>query len=606
MLTRSAGILAAAVLTAGVALADKTEAPKLQPAAHAGVGKLAPDLSAKALDGTAFQLSAAMKGKKAAVVVITSATCPLSKKYLPTVAALEKEYAAKGVAFVLIDAVKSDKPDDMTKLAAAAGVRAAILHDADGVLCKQLGAASTTDVFVLDAARTVKYRGAIDDQYGLGYSTDAPKHTFAKSAIDAVLAGKEVTVSATTAPGCALDLADVTAPAAPKPTYHNFASRLVQQNCQECHRKGGVGPFTLETLDDLKAHKAMVKKVVKEDRMPVWNAAATEKPGESRVFKNDHSLPAADKEAFLAWIADGLAEGDKADAPLARSYGDGDWTIGKPDLVVQIPEAIKVKATGVMEYQNVYADTGLEEDKWVVAAEIVPTDRAVIHHVLVFVVPGKKPGDIEIPRRGEGQGYYAAYVPGNSKQILPDGFAKKLPKGSRLKFQIHYTPNGTATKDQVKVGFKFGPPPNYEVKVFPFGNPKISIPPEDDNHKESFEFKLPMEVTLTAFSPHMHLRGKAARFEYDVTNPKTKKVTETKVLLDVPHYDFNWQLRYELATPVTLPAGTTVRYTAWYDNSSKNPANPDPKKTVKWGDQTFEEMFLGYAEWYGPITAVKK
>jgi thiol-disulfide isomerase/thioredoxin len=605
MPSRFVASLAAVSVLAGVALADKAEGPKPQPAAHAGVGLLAPDLSAKALDGSPFKLSAAMKDRKAAVVVVTSSTCPLSKKYLPSVAALEKEYAAKGVAFVLVCAVKTDKPDDMTKLAAAAGVKAPILHDADGTLCKQLGATTTTDVFVLDAARTVKYHGAIDDQYGLGYSTDAPKTTYAKNAIDAVLAGTEPKVAATTAPGCALDLADVKVAAA-KPTYHNFASRLIQQNCQECHRKGGVGPFGLETLDEVKAHKGMVKKVVKEDRMPVWHANTAEKTGEPRTFKNDRSLPAADKERLLAWIADGCPEGDKADAPLARTYGDGEWLIGKPDLVVQIPEPIAVKATGTMSYQNVIVESGLEDDKWVVAAEILPTDRAVVHHVLVFALPPKKPGEIELRNRGEGQGYYAAYVPGNTKQVMPAGFAKKLQKGARIKFQIHYTPNGTATKDQVKVGFKFGPTPNYEVKVFPFGNPKISIPPEADNHKEQFEFKLPMDVTLTAFSPHMHLRGKAARYEYDVIDPKTKKVTETKVLLDVPHYDFNWQLRYELAEPVTLPAGTPVRYTAWYDNSSKNPANPDPKKTVKWGDQTYEEMFLGYAEWYGPVTAVKK
>lgn len=601
---RFAGTLLAALLVAGIALADKMEGPKPQPAAHAGVGKLAPDLSAKTLDGAAFKLSATMKDKKAGVVVITSATCPLSKKYLPTVAALEKEYAAKGVVFVVIDAVTTDKPDDIKKFATDAGLKAPVIHDADNTLCKQLGAATTTDVFVLDAARTIKYRGAIDDQYGLGYSTAAPKHAFAKNAIEAVLAGKEPVVAATTAPGCALDLDDVKVTTA-KPTYHNFASRLVQQNCQECHHKGGVGPFTLETLDDVKAHKGMVKKVVKDDTMPVWHAATAEKPGEPRTFKNDRSLPTADKDAFLAWIADGLPEGDKADAPLTRTFPD-EWSIGKPDLVVQIPDAIKIKATGVMDYQNVIVDTGLEEDKWVVAAEILPTDRAVVHHVLVFALPPKKPGEIELPKRGEGQGYYAAYVPGNTKQILPEGFAKKLQKGARIKFQIHYTPNGTATKDQVKVGFKFGPTPNYEVKVFPFGDPKISIPPGADNHKEEFEFKLPMDVTLTTFSPHMHLRGKAARYEYDVIDPKTKKVIETKVLLDVPHYDFNWQLRYELAQPVNLPAGTPVRYIAWYDNSSNNPANPDPKKTVKWGDQTYDEMFLGYAEWHSLLTAVKK
>jgi peroxiredoxin len=606
---RLAGTLAAALLLAGVCHADKTEAPKPQPAAHAGVGKLAPDLSGKGVSGADFKLSTALKGQKAAVVAVTSVTCPLSKKYLPTLAALEKEFAAKGVAFVVIDAVKTDTPADMTKLAADAGLKAPFVHDADGTLCKQLGATSTTDVFVLDAARTVKYRGAIDDQYGLGYSKDAPKHTFAKSAIEAVLAGSEPAVVATTAPGCALDLADVKAEAA-KPTYHNFASRLIQQNCQECHRKGGVGPFALETLDDVKAHKGMVRKVVKDDTMPVWHAATGEKAGDARTFKNDRSLPAADKDALLAWLADGLPEGDAADAPLKRTFADGEWQIGKPDLIVQIPKPINVPATGVMRYQYARVDLELTEDKWVQASEILPTDRSVVHHVLVFAVAED---GTPVARRIDEQGYYAAYVPGNGKQVQPAGFAKKLPKGAAIIFQIHYTPNGTATKDQVKVGFKFADaPPAHEVAVkgisppragFP-PKPKLDIPKNDPNYKTAADWKLREDVVITAFSPHMHVRGKAARYEAITTDPKTGAEVST-LLLDVPHYDFNWQLRYELAEPVRLPAGATVRYTAWYDNSSQNPHNPDPNKDVRWGDQTTEEMMLGYAEWYNPKGVAK-
>lgn len=606
---RLAGTLLAVTLVAGIARADKTEAPKPQPASHAGVGKLAPDLSAKAIDGTEFKLSSAMKGKKAGVVVVTSVTCPLSKKYLPTVAALEKEFAAKGVAFVLIDAVKTDKVEEMKKLAGDAGVKAPFVHDADGTLCKQLGATSTTDVFVFDATRTVKYRGAIDDQYGLGYSKESPKHTYAKSAIEAVLAGTEPAVHATTAPGCELDLADVKVAAA-APTYHNFASRLIQQNCQECHRKGGIGPFALESLDDVKAHKGMVRKVVKDDTMPVWHAAPSEKAGEARTFKNDRSLPAADKAAFLAWLADGTPEGDKADAPLTRSFADGEWAIGKPDLVVQIPKPIDIPATGVMKYQYAKVDLELKEDKWVQATEVLPTDRSVVHHVLVFAVAED---GTPIARRIDEQGYYAAYVPGNGKQVQPAGFAKKLPKGATIVFQIHYTPNGTATKDQVKVGFKFADaPPAHEVGVKGIApprtllspKPKLEIPKNDPNYKTTADWKLREDAVITAFSPHMHVRGKAARYEAVTADPKTGAETVT-LLLDVPHYDFNWQLRYELAEPVRLPAGTTVRYTAWYDNSSGNPHNPDPNKDVRWGDQTYDEMMLGYAEWYNPKAVVK-
>ena len=596
MLRNCVPSLVSVVALAGVATAGKVETPKPQPPAHAGVGRLAPDLTAKAVDGSAFRLSAALKDRKAAVIAVTSTTCPLSKKYLPTLAKLEAEFAAKGVAFVVLDPIRTDTPADLKAAAEKAGLKAPLIHDADGSLCKAFGAASTTDLFVLDAKRTVIYRGAVDDQYGLGYSTDAAKHTYAKDALTAVLAGREPLVRATTAPGCELDLSGAKAADAAKVTYHNRVSRIVQENCVECHRTGGVGPFALESRQDVLSHKGMVKKVLADGVMPPWHAAEPKK-GDPRPFKNDRSIPEADKADLLAWLADGGPEGDAADAPLPRVFPT-DWHIGKPDLVVQIPEPIEVKATGIMKYQNVLVETKLDEDKWVTAAEIRPTDKAVVHHVLVFVMT---PAMAKLPRAGEGQGFFAAYVPGNSYQILPAGFARKMPKGAVVKFQIHYTPNGTATKDQVQVGFKFASaPPEHEIRVLPVANPKLEIPPGADNHPQVAEFTLPVDGTVTSLSPHMHVRGKACKYEVELPDG-TKKV-----LLDVPHYDFNWQHRYQLADPFPLPKGTKVKFTVWYDNSAKNPANPDPKATVKWGPQTFEEMLIGYTEFYLPAYPVKK
>jgi peroxiredoxin/mono/diheme cytochrome c family protein len=583
--------LVAVLALIGAATAGKVETPIPQPAAYAGVGRMAPDLTAKTVAGTEFKLSAALKDHKAAVIAVTSSSCPLSKKYLPALTALEKEFGDK-VAFVLLAPISTDTPAELKEAVGKTGIKAPVIHDADGKLSAALGAATTTDLFVLDAKRTVVYRGAVDDQYGLGYSKEAATHTYAKDALTAVLAGQEPKVPATTAPGCALDLPK--AEAAAKPTYHREVARIVQWNCQECHRKGGVGPFALDTRADMIGHKGMIKKVLADATMPPWHAVGP-KAGEPRTFKNDRSLPDADRDALLAWLADGAPEGDPADAPLPRTYPD-DWAIGKPDLVVQVPEPIAVKATGVMKYQNVLVETGLTEDRWMRAAEIRPTDASVVHHVLVFVIP---PHLRLVPKAGEGQGFFAAYVPGNGHQILPDGFARKIPKGSLIKFQIHYTPNGTATKDQVRVGFKFADNPRYEIRVLPVAQPKIEIPPGADNHKEVAEFTLPVEGTVTAVSPHMHVRGKACKYEAVLPDG------ETKVLLDVPHYDFNWQHRYQFAAPVTLPKGTIVRFTVWYDNSDKNPANPDPKETVRWGPQTFQEMHLGYTEFYIPALPLK-
>jgi peroxiredoxin len=558
---------------------------------------MAPDLTAKAIDGTAFQLSTAMKGQKAAVVAVTSSSCPLSKKYLPTLAKLEQDYVGKGVAFVLVDPIATDNPADLKELVQKAGLKAPVIHDADGKLCKALGATSTTDLFVLDAKRTVQYRGAIDDQYGLGYSTDAPKKTYAIDALTAVLAGKEPVVPATTAPGCELDL-QTTKIDPVKVTYHNRISRIVQQNCQTCHRPGGVGPFALNTRDDVLAHKGMIKKVVTDGTMPPWNAV--EPKGSQRTFKNDRSLPDADKADLLAWLAENGPEGDAADAPLPRTYPN-EWAIGKPDLVVQIPEPINIPATGIMKYQNIIVEVKLDESKWVTAAEVQPTDKSVVHHVLVFALPPPLFG-VELPRQGEAIGYFAAYVPGNSHQILPPGFARKFPKGWRIKFQIHYTPNGTATKDQTRVGFKFADaPPEHEIFVRPIAprDPRsLSIPPGDGNYKQTVEWTPTDDVVVTAFSPHMHVRGKACR--YDLGTKSEKPV------LDIPHYDFNWQLRYEPAEPIRVAEGTPLKFTAWYDNSDKNPANPDPKRRVPWGPQTYDEMLIGFVEYYIPSKPVKK
>ncbi len=575
--------------TVAVAAESKTEAPRPLAPNEAGINRLAPAVTGTTAAGKAFDLAAFAKDKKAVVIAVTSTSCPLSKKFLPTLAKLEKEFAGKGVAFAFVNPVAADKPAD---IATAAGtVTGPYLHDKDGAVCRALNAHSTTEVIVLDAKRTVVYRGAVDDQYGIGYATDAPKTTHLKDAIAAVLAGKLPAVRATTAPGCDLDSSAAKAPAAAKPTYHNRVSRIVQQNCQDCHRAGGVGPFALESVADLTSHKGAIKKALATGTMPPWFAAKPAK-GEHSKFMNDASLPDADKADLLAWFEAGAPVGDAADAPLARAYPT-DWAIGKPDAVFELPKDVPIKATGVMPYHNYVVETNFTEDKWVKGYEIRPTAPGVVHHVLVFLLTKPKPPFefLDRPQGADGLSFLAAYVPGNAHQTLPAGFATKVPKGSRLLFQLHYTPNGTATADRTKVGFAFAAgPPTREVTVSGAANPRdLVIPPGAANHEVVATMpKLKEARTLTALSPHMHVRGKACKYEAILPD------STVKVLMEVPAYDFNWQLQYKLAEPITLPVGTRIRYTAWFDNSDGNPANPDPTATVKWGPQTSDEMNLGY------------
>lgn len=565
-----------------------TDAPRQGPrritAAEAGIGLRLPEASVTDVTGKSRSLSE-FRGKKGLVVAVVSPDCPVSKRYLPTLAQIAKEAAAQDIGLLLISPL-ADSSDSLKTAVHDAGITAPAAIDPKGSASRALGVRVSTDVFLFDAANTLVYRGAIDDQYGIGYQLEAPRVRYLADAMAAMLSGGVPKTVGTEAPGCELDLAD--APALPSNVaYHNRISRILQANCQECHRAGGVAPFALETYEQVSAKAGMIRRMVSRNLMPPWFAAPVANGGHS-PWANDRSLSERDKADLLGWIDAGKPEGSPNDAPLPRQWPQ-EWQMGTPDLVVQIPKPIDVKATGVMPYQYATIETTLTEDKWVRGLEIQPTAREVVHHVLVFAQEKGKP----LRQDGQLGGFFAAYVPGNSFVVYPEGFAKPLPAGSNLIFQIHYTPNGTATSDRVRLGLLFAKePPQHIVRVTGIGNHRLNIPPGADNHAEYGSIPVPRPVGLLGFMPHMHVRGKAFRYEAALPDGSTK------ALLDVPRYDFNWQLAYRYTEPVSLPGGSKVKVTGWYDNSSNNPANPDPTKSVRWGEQTYDEMLLGYVEYF--------
>ena len=567
----------------------------VRPGDH-GIGRLAPDASFTDLTGKSHKLSEPAQ-KRIVVLAMTSTSCPLSKKYLPTLLEMVKS-SGEDVTWVLVDPVATDKLDDMKAAAGQFEGRAIYVHDRDGRLAQSVGALTTTDVIVLDPARTVGYHGAVDDQYGFGYSIDAPRYRYLADALTAFKVGKQPLVSATVAPGCTLEKPSSDAAKADI-TYHNRISRIVQQHCTECHRDGGVAPFALDTYNDVVAHAGMIKQVVERGVMPPWFATESKSVSESGAvhtpWANDRSLAAVEKQDLLAWISGGKPEGDRRDAPQPKKFDEG-WLIGKPDAIYQFAEPVPIKATGTMPYQNIVVETDLNEDKWVQSIEVQPGDRGVVHHGLVFVQgPNSEDDEPVDDAAAERGGFWGIYVPGNSTLVYPEGFAKRIPKGAKFKFQMHYTPNGTATTDQTRIGLIWSKePPKHEVRVAGIVNARLSIPPGADNHREEATLRLPMDATIMGFLPHLHLRGKACKYEV------TRSDGQTTTLLDIPRYDFNWQLLYRYFEPLSLKAGDALRFTAWFDNSEKNPANPDPTKTVRWGAQTFDEMHLGYVEYYIP------
>ena len=577
------------------------EGPKLLKPADAGVGLMIPDLSFTDLDGRAGKLSD-FRAAKALVIALTSTSCPIAKKYTPTLARLEREFAPQGIVFLFVNPAATDAPEEIRAAIAEHHLAGRMVHDRGQQLVTALHVQTSTEVFVLDAARTLVFRGAVDDQYGLGYSLEAPRQHLLRDAVTAVLVGQRPLISATDAPGCTLDtpLAALAWPGAPRVTaastgdltYHNRISRLIQNNCLECHRAGGVAPFSLATYDDVRDHAGMMRKQVARGAMPPWFAAPPA-PGESIHWKNDRSLSPTDKTDLLAWLGGEKPLGNPADAPLPRTF-PADWSISTPDAVIELPRAVAIKADGIMPYQTLRVETKFTEDKWVQAYEVRPTAREVVHHVIVKVrAPGEKARSNDDD--DEREGFFAAFVPGNNHAIFPPGFAKKIPAGATVTFQMHYTPNGKATSDRTRLGLIFSSaPPEHVVHVAGLSNPRLNIPPGAANHAETTTLTLPSDTTLLSFAPHMHVRGKAARYEAVLPDGSRHR------LLDVPAYDFNWQLQYRLAEPITLPRGTRLTYTAWYDNSTANPANPDATKNVRWGPQTFDEMMLGYVEYFVP------
>lgn len=569
-----------------------TSGPEVLKPGEVGIGRMIPDLGFTTLDGKSASL-ASFKSRRGLVVIMTSATCPVSKRYLPSVAKLEKELAAQDLALLLVNPFASETAEEIKAQLGEAGINAAYLHDRDKKLSVLLQARTTTEVFLLDAARTLVYRGAFDDQYGINYNLDAPRHRYLHDAIAALLRNETPAVQATAAPGCELDLGDAPTLSASPVTYHRDVARILQQNCVQCHREGGIAPFALDDIEEVSDRARVIKRVVTEATMPPW-FAALEAGAESNPWANDCSLSERDKTDLIAWIdSKDRPLGDPSDAPAPRVY-PAEWSIGTPDLVVPLSRAYDIKADGFMPYAFDVVQTELTEDRWVKAYEILPSERDVVHHVIVHV---HEKGET-VTQRGEGAGgYWALYVPGNGAHEYPEGFARKIPAGAQVSFQIHYTPSGTAKQERLRLGLVFAKEaPRYEVRTVGVANPRLSIPPGAERHVETHTQRVPFDMPVTSFMPHMHIRG--AAFTYEVTYPDGK----TETLLDIPRYDFNWQLRYDYKKPRLIPQGSTLKITAVYNNSASNQANPDPTKLVKWGSQTVDEMMIGYLEYFLPVT----
>lgn len=373
------------------------------------------------------------------------------------------------------------------------------------------------------------------------------------------------------------------APAADVPTYAKEVSRLMQEKCSGCHHPGGIGPFSLLTYRQTKGWAPMIKEVVEQRRMPPWHAD----PSVGK-YKNDRRLTDEEISTIVKWVDGGRPMGNEADLPEPITYSE-EWRIPGPDVVFELPSEQTIDPSGVVPYREIEVPTNFAEDKWLQMIEARASNPKVVHHIIVFV----RSPDMEVGERAEfqriGRGFLVGFAPGVIPTILPEGHAVKVPKGSTFIFQMHYTPTGKHEVDRSQLGIVFAKqPPQREVITATTINPDFQIPAGDPNYRVVAESVIPDNGILYSMTPHMHYRGKS--FEYIAHYPDGKSET----LLRVPNYDFNWQTTYILQTPARLPKGTRIETIAHFDNSANNPANPDPTRPVRWGEQTWEEMMIGW------------
>jgi peroxiredoxin len=568
------------------------------------------DFTLKDERGKAFSL-ASLKDKKAVVIVFLSFECPISNSYVPTLVSLHEAFAGKGVAFLGINASEDLTPAEVAKKASEYKLPFPVLKDDELKAADLLKAKTSPEAFVLDHNRVLRYRGRIDNTWSarLKRNRQTTQHDL-KDALTALAAGKSPRTPATVAVGCPIVRTAVKKTDG-KVTYHRDVLPILQENCQQCHRSGEVGPFSLMTYKQAVSWAGDIKDYTRDRRMPPW------KPVAGASFHNERKLTDKELKTLAAWVDGGTPEGNPKDAPRPKVFTDG-WQLGKPDLVLTVPEDMTVGASGKDLFRCFVMLTGLTEDKYVVAVEVRPGNKRIVHHSLNFFDAtgqarelekkeqqrAKKPDEqdrgpgysvamgIGISRFSGKVGGVGGWAPGQRARFLPEGYGYPLPKGSDFILQLHYHRNGRVEKDRTQVGLYFAKKANikpYKALVIPGRFLVIPAGRADFPVRGSIEVLEDCEVH--SVMPHMHMLGK--QIKVTITPPEGKTTT----LVQIGDWDYNWQETYFLKQSLKVKKGTRFGVEAIYDNSDKNPNNPfHPPQWVRFGEQTDNEMcfvFLG-------------
>lgn len=551
------------------------------------IGRVVPNFKLDLLFGDDTTVVRLLEGRKGLVVCMTSTECPLAVRYIPRLASIEDEYSKRGIAFVFVNAVDAEKAADMQSTIRQNGLDGPYVADRGHDVQRATGARTTTEVFVLDGSRTLIYRGAVDDQFGIGVARDTPNHHFLRDALEAILTGTRPVVQATWPPGCVLDRMEATTRQASDLTYYGRIAHIIAEKCVVCHRQGGIAPFSLETAQSVKGRASMIDAVVHDRLMPPGHTLAHE-PGIENKWVDDPALTDDDREAVLAWLRSDRSVGNHADGPTIPPLL-GTWGIGDPDLIVTTPPLV-LPVNGPLQYARFVVPTDLDGDRWISAVEFRPMERDSVHHALVWILPpgGELPKLTSLPTDLELLGVYS---PADSIIRYTSGTARGLPAGSLLIIDLYARPMGRTKGSRLRTAMRFSSKrPSQEVRSLVICGSSLQIAPGASGVVHQAELIISSPTRIRAVTPYMRARGHSLKLISEA--PKS----DAKTILQAERYDFRWPIRYELKEAMTLPSGTKLTLAGLFDNSSAQLSNPDSRANIRAGPHAGDEALIAVFE----------
>jgi len=494
---------------------------------------------------------------------------------------LVKQFAEEKIAFFMIDSTGASNKSEMREVAADAKITLPILMDDTQLVAEELGITRATDVIIIvPKAQEVVYRGALNNRFAEGSRARRASEHYVADALDAILAGEEITGEQLASKGNAIEFA-ARDNHAESLSYASDIAPILEQRCVSCHMEGGIAPFAMSSHQMIQGWSPMIREVIYTKRMP---------PGQIdndfvEDFHNVSFISIEESQKLVHWIDNGSQNKDGVDPLAALKPKLVKWNYGEPDIIIAIPPQ-QIPSTGVQEYRNLQVPLDITEDIWVKAVEFVPGDPTVLHHIIAFAYGPDGLNEFALLNQGIGLG---AYAPGNAINTYPENSGFPLKAGGGLMLQMHYTVTGKEAVDASEIGlYLWDEPPARQVLGGSAADLEIYIPPFKAGHEMIATKKFRKDAYLSMLGPHMHYRGYDANFKLVFPDGREQEI------LNVPNYQFNWQKVYDFKEPIFLPAGTQLVYRATFDNSAMNPFNPDPSAEITWGEQTWQEMFFGF------------